>query len=237
MAHRGTGSGTRSIGGETFSENTVPAFTKALTEGADGFEADYWPTADGRIATHHDDTIDRMTDGNGQIGRRSWAQIASVRHPSGEPIPSIEAVQVATRTHGGHRQQEIKQGARFSDSLLRRMTEVDVANVPGAYARVLYTSSEMRTLRRLHQIDPRIRLGLVTIPDTTRPVIADLPEWLDVVLIDLRAADEAYVRLAAETGYEVSVRGVDTLARLREAVAVGATRVMTNRPELLGRAC
>ena len=236
-AHRGTGSGTRSIGGHTFSENTIPAFIKALTEGADGFEADYWPTADGRIATHHDDTLDRMTDASGRIGRANWAQIASVRHPSGATIPSFEAVEMAMRAYGGYRQQEVKQGALFSDQLLRHMIELDVEHVPGAYDRVLYTSSEMRTLRRIHTIDPRIRLGLVARTNNGRPTIAGLPEWLDVVLIDLRAADAAFVRQAADTGYEVSVRGVDTVAQLRQVAAIGATRVVTNRPDVLGRAC
>jgi len=206
MAHRGTGSGTRSIGGRTFSENTIPAFIKALRDGADGFDADCWPTADGRIATHHDDTLDRMTDGRGRIGGRSWAQIASVRNASGATIPSFETVVTAMRGYGGHRQQEIKQGALFSDPLLRHMIEV-VQQVPDAYDRVLYPSSEKMTLRRIHAIAPRIRLGLIKRTTTGRPAIEVLPEWLDVVLIDLRAADGAYVRQALDMGYEVSVRG------------------------------
>ena len=49
--HTCTGSGTRTIQGHAFSENTVPAFVEALALGADGVEADYWPTADGKIVT------------------------------------------------------------------------------------------------------------------------------------------------------------------------------------------
>ena len=53
--------------------------------------------------------------------------------------------------------------------------------------------------------------------------------------IDLRAADAAYVQQAVELGFAVSLRGVDTVAQLHRAVAMGAARVLTNRPEVLGR--
>ena len=236
-AHRGTGSGTRTIQGRTYSENTVPAFAEALALGADGIEADYWPTADGKIVTHHDKTLDRMTDGSGRIDRRTWSAIARLREASGARVPTFEAVVAAVRRLGGHRQQEIKVGRLFSDRMLRHMVETEVRDSASAYERVLYTSAQVSTLRRIHSIDPRLPTGLITLSDTDRPALTGLPEWLDVVLVDLHAADAAYVHAAAERGYAVSVRGVDTAAQLHRAVAVGATRVLTNRPDVLGRLC
>lgn len=236
-AHRGTGDGTRTLHGQTFSEDTIPAFVKALDVGADGFEADYWPTSDGRIATHHDDTLDRMTGGEGPLAQHSWAHVRTQRHASGATVPSFEAVQQATQPFGGYRQQEIKEGAAFSDRLLRYMLAQDVAHVSDAYDKILYTSSEVGTLGRINAIDPRIRVGLIDRSDNGRPELGQLPEWVDVVLIDLRAADAAYVRQAEAAGYEVSLRRVETVPQLHRAVALGASRVVTDRPEVLGRAC
>jgi glycerophosphoryl diester phosphodiesterase len=236
-AHRGTGDGTRTIDGTSYSEDTIPAFVKALEAGADGFESDYWPTVDGRIATHHDDTLDRMTDGAGPIALHTWAHVRTLRHASGAPVPSFEAVEQATQPFGGHRQREIKEGAGFSDRLLRHMVAMDVAHLADAYDKVLYTSSEVETLQRITALDPRIRVGLITRSDHGRPVLGRLPAWVDVILIDLRAADAAYLQRAEAAGYEVSLRRVESVTQLHRAVALGASRVVTDRPEVLGWAC
>jgi hypothetical protein len=58
-----------------------------------------------------------------------------------------------------------------------------------------------------------------------------------VILIEFGAADATYIRRASALGHEVSLREVDSVTRLREAARMGATRVVTDRPELLGRAC
>lgn len=236
-AHRGTGPGTRTIGGRVYSENTIPAFELALRVGADGVEADYWPTADGHIAVHHDELLDRMTADRGALGRRSWARVAALRLPSGDRVPSFGAVAAALAPYGGHRQQEIKDGAAFSDRELRRIVADDLERVAPAVDRVLYTSSQSDTLARIQAMDPRIRVGLIARDPGARPRLSRLPAWLDVVLIDVRAADGAYVRRAAAVGVEVSARGVNTVADLHRAAGMGIARVLTDRPEVIGRAC
>lgn len=236
-AHRGTGLGTRTLAGRAYSEDTIPAFRAALAAGADAVELDYWPTSDGRIVVHHDPTLDRMTDGHDRIDAHTWSEVAQLRHPSGAGIPSLEQVITALESYDGDRQQEIKNGAAFDDGQLGRLVRTDVASTPGAYQRLLYTSTTLRTLARIHAIDPRVPLGLITRAPDARPALERLPDWLDVVLIDLRAADSGYVRQAAQRGYAVSVRGVDTVAQLHAAADIGAQRVLTNRPEVLGRAC
>jgi glycerophosphoryl diester phosphodiesterase len=236
-AHRGTGPGTRTIAGLVYSENSIPAFELALRAGADGVEADYWPTAEGRIAAHHDSTLDRMTAGRGALGRRRWARVESLRLPSGARVPTFGAVAAALAPYGGHRQQEIKDGAAFSTRQLRRMVADDLALVAPAFDRVLYTSSQLDTLARIQAIDPRVRVGLIARAPTARPRLSRLPVWLDVALVDLRAADASYVRRAAAAGVEVSARGVNTVAELHLAAELGVTRVLTDRPEVIGRAC
>ena len=236
-AHRGTGLGTRRIGGQVYSEDTIPAFRLALAAGVEGVELDYWPTSDDRFVVHHDPTLNRMTDGRERIDAHTWAEIAHLRHPSGAGVASLGQVIGLTERFGGDRQQEIKNGAAFGDRQLRRLVLADVAGTSNAYQRLLYTSTTLGTLRRLHEIDPSLPLGFITREPDARPVLARLPRWLDVVHIDLRAADAIYVRDANEQGLEVSLRGVDNVVQLRRAAQLGAQRVVTNRPEVLGRAC
>jgi hypothetical protein len=152
-------------------------------------------------------------------------------------VSTLRDVETALARFGGLRQQEIKNGELFSTAMLRALVQVDRTSVPDIRRRVLITSSELPTLRRVHLVAPTIGTGLITRSQTGRPALTGLPAWLDVIAIDLRAADTSYVHRARSTGHVVSVRGVDTVAQLHRAVAVGATRVVTDRPEVLGTAC
>jgi glycerophosphoryl diester phosphodiesterase len=58
-AHRG--------GSALAPENTLVAFEKGLSYGADALELDVHPTRDGEIVVFHDDTLDRTTDGSGRV--------------------------------------------------------------------------------------------------------------------------------------------------------------------------
>ena len=48
-------------------ENTLPAFERALEQGAAILETDVHSTADGRVVIYHDERVDRTTDGSGAI--------------------------------------------------------------------------------------------------------------------------------------------------------------------------
>ena len=49
-------------------ENTIPAFTLAYEQGADGIELDVQLTKDGEVVVIHDETIDRVSTGKGFVG-------------------------------------------------------------------------------------------------------------------------------------------------------------------------
>ena len=236
IAHKRTGPGTRRIAGHRYSEDTIPAFVKAMHSGADGFETDYWPTQDGPIISHHDPTLNRMTNGTGAIFRRSWRYVGRVRNVSGAAVPTATAVQRDTERYGGQRQQEFKRVSVFSTGQLRALRELNHRYVAHSSSRVLITASRLSALRRVGRLDPSAALGLITLK-TGRPALADLPRWLDVVLIDLPSADARYIHRAHARGLEVSVRNVNNVRQLHRAVRIGADRAVTDRPERLGRAC
>jgi glycerophosphoryl diester phosphodiesterase len=238
IGHRGIGPGTRTLYGEAHSEDTIGAFRAALRAGADGFETDFWPTADGEVVSHHDATLTRMTDGTGTIWSQTADRLEGLRHESHAGLPTFrEILRALVPTHPDvHVQQEFKDGRLFSDAMLLELARLDREFVGDVGARVLVTSSQLGTLRRFQRLAPDLPVGLIT-RSSGRPRLADVPTWVDVILIELGAADAAYIRRAAARGHEVSLRKVDTLAHLRAAVRLGASRAVTDRPEVLGRAC
>ena len=89
-AHRGASA--------TFPENTIPAFTQAVALGCQMVEFDVRATADGALVILHDSSVDRTTNGAGQIWQLSFQQVrqldASAGHKdyAGVQIPTLQEV-------------------------------------------------------------------------------------------------------------------------------------------------
>lgn len=80
-------------------ENTLAAFELALRQGADAVELDAKLTADGHIVVFHDLTIDRTTEGQGPLNKKTLAELRNLDAGShfdvafqGERIPTLEEV-------------------------------------------------------------------------------------------------------------------------------------------------
>lgn len=78
-------------------ENTIPAFQEAIRVGADFFEVDVRTTSDGKLVLSHDATVDRCTNGTGQVSAMTFEQIEALdagikRGPeyAGTKIPAFD---------------------------------------------------------------------------------------------------------------------------------------------------
>lgn len=56
-------------------ENTVPAFERALAQGAMAIETDVHATRDGEVVVFHDADLARTTNEQGPIAERTWAEL------------------------------------------------------------------------------------------------------------------------------------------------------------------
>lgn len=71
-------------------ENSWPAFEHAVGLGYSHLETDVHATADGVLVAFHDNTLDRVTDHSGRIGRMTYKEVAAARIGGSEPIPLLE---------------------------------------------------------------------------------------------------------------------------------------------------
>ena len=87
VAHRGL-----HTAGTAAEENTLPAVAAAIDAGY-AIEIDVRATVDGIIVVFHDDTLDRMTNGQGSIKNLGFAQMQKyIVGASGAPAPSLPDV-------------------------------------------------------------------------------------------------------------------------------------------------
>lgn len=78
-------------------ENTMVSFQKAIDLGLNGIETDIHMTTDGQLVLHHDATLERTTNGSGNIEEFSYAELkkldAGVKFSegyAGQYIPRLE---------------------------------------------------------------------------------------------------------------------------------------------------
>lgn len=85
-------------------ENTLSSFEKALRLGVDGIELDVWVCQSGELVVFHDETLDRITNGSGNVFDKTLSELKQlkVKHPLPEreediphdriTIPTLEEV-------------------------------------------------------------------------------------------------------------------------------------------------
>lgn len=77
-------------------QNSIPAVEKAIEYGYDGCEFDIHSTRDGKWVVIHDDTVDAMTDGEGNVADFTLKEIRQLKLDSGNGIENYENLKVPT---------------------------------------------------------------------------------------------------------------------------------------------
>jgi glycerophosphoryl diester phosphodiesterase len=225
IAHRGASG--------TFPENTLSAFRAAIDAGADMCELDVQLTRDGAVVVIHDDTVERTTDGKGEVAKLTLEEIqrldAGVKFKGGaikgERVPTLDEVFDVTSGKCGLNI-ELKAGGLESQV-------AQIMQARNAFGDSVVSSFDWDYLKKIQQLHFNIRVGLLA---EEKPVDLMMnavamraysinPRW-DMVTADLCKA-------AHERGLKVYTWTVDSDARMRALIECGVDGIMTNYPERL----
>jgi glycerophosphoryl diester phosphodiesterase len=88
IAHRG-GAGHPELAGK---ENTLAAFSHAVSLGYRYLETDVHATRDDQVVVFHDEDLTRVSDGRGAIADYSLTEVNRLRVGGSEPIPTLDEV-------------------------------------------------------------------------------------------------------------------------------------------------
>ncbi|WP_142785146.1 glycerophosphodiester phosphodiesterase [Changchengzhania lutea] len=73
-------------------ENTLESIQKALDLGVDGVEIDVHLCASGELVVFHDFTLDRMTNGSGEVAKHTLNELKKVKVKGNYKIPTLSQV-------------------------------------------------------------------------------------------------------------------------------------------------
>ena len=147
-------------------ENTLAAFRKALTDGADILETDLHLSADGTFVCIHDDTVDRTTDGSGSVASMTLSELKALSASYGrdgyqeERIPTLDEL-AAIIPENVALALELKSDAFLKTDTCRHLTTA--LDRTGVRNRTLLLSFGLPRLRATRTIAPDIPIGWITL--------------------------------------------------------------------------
>jgi glycerophosphoryl diester phosphodiesterase len=147
-------------------ENTLSSFKQAAEKGADAVEFDVKLTADRRVIILHDQTVDRTTNGSGNVAKLTLEAIkkfdAGIQYPGhfpGETIPTLEEV-FATVGKRLLMNIELTNYSTPGDGLVSEV--VDLVKRHGLEDRILFSSFFPWNLHNAGKLLPNVPRALLT---------------------------------------------------------------------------
>ena len=239
IAHRGSSA--------SAPENTLAAFMKAMTDGADMIELDVHQSRDSQLVVIHDETVDRTTNGKGKIKDFSYEELRKFDAGSwfrpgnfqGEHIPRL--IDVAAILDSTTKiLLEIKEGSRVYPDIERHVVECLLTS--RLEHRVIIKSFEddvLAAVRRLRPSLPLLKVYVCQLPIVRivvgrgfrfGSVLKDSVEYLQPHWLGLT---NQFVDAAHDKGFKVFVWNVNTEARMEKMIGIGVDGIETDDPLLL----
>lgn len=236
-----------------YPENTLPAFMSSARLGVDCIESDVHLTADEKCVLWHDSTVDRMTDGRGEIADYTLQELQGLdagygfTHPSdgshpfrgqGITIPTLSDTLAALP------QMRFNLDLKGTSPLLAERF-IDVVNQHHAQERILGASFHYLQLKRLRRLAPSLatsfsspevraliilqRIGLLSLLFPFSGITLQVPETHGKVKI----VTNTLIGRLHRKGVPIQVWTINKEADMHRLLDMGVDGIVTDDPRLL----
>lgn len=215
-------------------ENTMYAFEEAVGIGADYIELDVQLTADGQLVVFHDNTIDRTTDGKGELSKYTYKELQEFSAGSWfskdgmfddakivlfsdvlECVGNDILLNIEIKNHG--------------DIVRTAEKTVEVIEEYGIERSCYVTSFSYKALKTVKKLNPKIKTGLIA-NIATSTSFSQL-KYIDAVSLNYIFINQSVVNMAHQNGKRVFVWTVDNRSDIQHMIAMGVDNIITNRPD------
>jgi len=220
-------------------ENSLPAFRRAIADGADGVELDVLRCATGEVMVFHDDDLVRLGGRPERIAQLSLDRLRAVRLTSGAEIPTLEEVLVACGPRLLINVELKAMGVPWRE--IRALVDAVATIVarPEVASRILISSFHPYAIAAWQRRAPSVPAGLLFEKDASLPLRRAwaLP-WLRPFSAHPEAVlcDAARVRGWRRRGMRVNAWTVDAPEQLRRLAGMDVDGLITNDPAAARRA-
>jgi glycerophosphoryl diester phosphodiesterase len=219
-------------------ENTVWSYEYAFAYGVDLVEVDVQQTSDGRFVALHDSTVDRTTNGTGEISELTYAEVRALNAADYEPwkgtefdpaqVASLEEVLALAARVGGGLELDIK-GSVTEEGRLAELVEQY-----GLIEESIFNSGDIRILQvapNANMIYNRDRWEPPFLIYEIGKVFSVFGSRLDEYTPEAVAAAHDACAIVMPHAYDAGPE--QEVAQFHAARAIGADGVQTNQPDAI----
>ena len=191
-------------------ENSLTCLKKGMETGADMIEIDLHQTSDGVVVVNHDPTVDRMTDGTGEIADMTYQEISRLHivnadnKPTADRIATFEEV-MALFAHERDKGRDIKLLVEIKypyknayDGIEKRM--LDIIEAHNAKDWIVVQSFADDVIEKVHALAPDIRVEKL--------LICKLP-FLPFIMDGMRIKYFSYEKYSYVASFNFYYRGLN----------------------------
>ena len=144
-------------------ENTLASIKKAIDLGADGFEIDVFKCLSGEIVLFHDKYLDKLTDGEGLIEKKSLADLKKLSVlGTDNKIPTLEEVlNIINKQIFLNIELKGKNTAKASLELVEKFINQKKISSQN----ILFSSFNWKELEKLRKLNSDVKIALITEKD------------------------------------------------------------------------
>jgi len=215
-------------------ENTLAAFRLAMEMGAEMCELDVQQTADDRLVVMHDDTLERTTNGKGNLWEMTLPELQTYDAGSwftpryaGEKLPTLEQVielvrgkmklNIEVKIHGHERNI-----AQLVVDTIRREKFADEC---------LITSFDWKVADQIKEIAPDLKVGYIFGRKEFSPEV--FAGQVDLLSAHYSLVNANFLARARAAGKKVHVWTVNYKWLMRRLLKLGVDGIITNYPDRL----
>ncbi|MCG7343966.1 glycerophosphodiester phosphodiesterase [Sporosarcina sp. ACRSL] len=221
-------------------ENTIAAFDLAVDMKADYIEIDVQRSEDGELVVIHDTTVDRTTDGTGQVGDLSFEELRGLDAGSwfgeqfaGESLPTFE--EVLDRYYGKIgifvelKAPELYPGIEKQVAEALRERNLDKPQ----NEKIIIQSFNFESMKKMDALLPRVPVGVLTsnTADTTPEALQEFSMYAEWFSPSYGIVTEELVENVHSLGMQIgswTVRSQDTADFLFD---MGVDAIITDFPD------
>jgi glycerophosphoryl diester phosphodiesterase len=220
-------------------ENTLLALTLAFDLGADAVEFDVQRSADGQLVVIHDETVDRTTNGHGNVREMSVDQLralnADVRWNTRQRIPTLRETVALVEARGGAMNLEVKAESRENALATAEIIAAFLADLnEPTRERLLVSSFELAAVAWLKSQLPWLRVGALFSGAQWRKqdmVARALDLSAEALHPHITLVTPELAERAHEAGLHVNVWTANRRPTIRKLLALGVDGIFSDLPE------
>lgn len=212
------------------SENTLESIQKALSFNVDGIEIDVHCCASGELVVFHDFTLDRMTNGEGELAKYSLSELKVLKVANQFSIPTLdEVLHLIDKTC----LLNIELKGKFTAEATCKTIQNYIKNHGWQYSDFLVSSFQHNELETVFKLDNKIPLGVLTKANMAEAMAFAETIKAKAIHPNFALVTRDNVKQAHRKGYMVNVWTVNDKETIERMKDYGVDAIISDVPDLV----